>query len=142
MSVGLQTERFAVGPAADDFYAAHASDDYGAIGTALSTAARSTLAAVDGLKSNGPSTNGAASTGGGLGLTSSVASMRQKLDQSAQSTAAKGLLSRHMRMFEVITDIVNKRGLLETGVSEQVLPSACHYRPRASTTSAWHIAYQ
>ena len=102
----LQTERFAVGPAADEFYASHASDDYGAIGSALSAAARSTLAAVDGLKGCGDSSNGAASAGGSLGLASSVASMRQKLDQSAQSTAAKGLLSRHMRMFEVITDIV------------------------------------
>lgn len=116
----MQTERFAVGPAADDFYSAHASDDYGTIGTALSSAARSTLAAVDGLKSNNPSTNGAAA-GGSLGAASSVAAMRQKLDQSAQSTAAKGLLSRHMRLFETITETVNKRGLLETGVSEQVL---------------------
>jgi hypothetical protein len=54
-------------------------------------------------------------------MASSVATMRQKLDQSAQSSAAKGLLSRHMRMFEVITETVNKRGLLETGISEQVL---------------------
>jgi hypothetical protein len=42
-----------VGPAVDDFYAEHCSDDYGEIGKALGAAARRAFAAVEGLKSNG-----------------------------------------------------------------------------------------
>lgn len=109
----MQAQRFAVGPAADTFFAEHAAHDYGAMGNALSAAARSTLAAVEGLKGDmGPA--------GGPGRGMTVAQMRSKLDQSAQSSSVKGLLARHMRMFEMVTDAVNREGLLETGVSEQV----------------------
>jgi hypothetical protein len=45
--------------------------------------------------------------------------MRQKLDASASSTAAKSLLARHMSMFEVASEKVKQRGLLEVGASEQ-----------------------
>lgn len=107
----MKVQRFAVGPAADTFFEEHAAHDYGAMGAALSAAARSTLTAVEGLK------DGIAPSGG-----MTVAQMRSKLDQSAQSSAAKGLLARHMRMFEMVTDAVNREGLLETGLSEQVCP--------------------
>eukprot|EP00892_Ulva_mutabilis_P005884 jgi/Ulvmu1/3668/UM017_0082.1 len=112
-----QVQRFAVGPAADAFFAEHASHDYGVMGTALSSAARSQLAAVEGLK--GDMAPGDAAAAGSM----SVAQMRSKLDQSAQSSTAKGLLARHMRMFEMVTDAVNREGLLETGLSEQAIAS-------------------
>ena len=50
-----------------------------------------------------------------------AAQMRHKLDASASSTAAKSLLARHMSMFEVVSEKVKRRGLLEVGASEQVL---------------------
>jgi hypothetical protein len=50
----------------------------------------------------------------------SVAQMRSKLEHSATSTSAKSLLARHMSMFEVVSERVKRRGLLEVGLSEQV----------------------
>lgn len=125
-------QRFAVGAAADAFFAEHAAHDYGAMGTALSDAARGTLAAVEGLKGD---MGGAGPSTGGM----SVAQMRSKLDQSAQSSAAKGLLARHMRMFETVTDAVNREGLLETGISEQVpSPASLSTGPGLMITHAAH----
>ena len=102
----LQTEQFAVGPAVDSFYAEHAADDYGEIGKALGAAARRMFAAVEGLK---------AQDGNDL----SVAQMRAKLDQSASNTAAKGLLARHMSLFEGVSERVQRRALLEVCAAEQ-----------------------
>jgi hypothetical protein len=52
-SCNVQAEVFAVGPAVDDFYAQHCSDDYGEVGKALGAAARRAFAAVEGLKASG-----------------------------------------------------------------------------------------
>ena len=103
----MQEERFAIGPAADDWFGEHSGDDYGALGAALGAAARRVFEAVEGLK-------------GGGGGEMSVAEMRQKLEQSANSTSAKSLLARHMSMFEVVSESVKRRGLLGVGTSEQV----------------------
>lgn len=119
----VQPERFVVGPAADDFYGAHASDDYGAIGGALGAAARRQFAAVEGLKSK-------------AGEEVSVARMRQRLDESAASSAAKTLLARHMSMFEVVAERVKRRGLLEVGASEQVRHYTRPARSQPASSSA------